>query len=112
MSIPDNDSFLYMNEKELFHFIYMKANKEQISRTFLTDNPDLFKPYVCAFFDEAGRDYLGHLNQDEIRELIDRSCMKNILENDYQILKTHFPSLTESDYKQKVAFTKDQFKSF
>lgn len=112
MSIPDNDSFLYMNEKELFHFIYMKANKEQILRTFLTNNPDFFKPYVCVFFDETGRDYLGHLNQDEIRELINSCNMKNILENDYETLKTHFPSLTKPEYERKVAFTKDQIKSF
>lgn len=112
MSIPDNNSFLYTHENGLFHFIYMKATNEQRLKIFLTDAPEYFKPYMCVFFDSDGREYLGHLNADEICELIDRCDMKELLNNNYETIKSHFPALTTSDFEEKVAFTKYQFESF
>ena len=92
-TILDNDSFLYAHNNKLYHFIYMK--KSPI--------------YECAIFDSDGDEHFGQLNDDGIRELIDVCDMKNLMENNYEVLKSHFPSLTRSDYEDKLSFTKLQF---
>jgi len=65
--------------------------------------------YECVIIDSGGDEHFGQLNDAEICELIHVCNMKNLMKNNYEILKAHFPSLTKSDYEYKLSFTKLQF---
>ena len=113
MYFNDYGAYLYLNQNRLYHFIYIKTTLHTAKKVFTTQDISLIKSFICVFYDDEGNNYLGHLNKDEIQELIKHCNMINILENynNNNILLNYF-NLSENDFNQFIYFSEEIIQYF
>ena len=104
--------FIYKHNDEIYHFVYIKITQEKLNDLFTTNKESIHQAYVCIFFDSNNKYYTGYLNKNEIQQLISQSYMINLLDNNYDYLKTVFPKLTKEKYQAKIFLTNEQFEYF
>ena len=108
--IPEKDAYIYLNEDNINIFLYIKLTKERLQNALLTYVDTDEKPYLCVFFDEDYRDYLGRGNEKEIKKMIEECSMKNILTTSYDELILSFNNLSRGLYEEIKSTCEKQLK--
>jgi hypothetical protein len=105
---PNSNGYVFLNENKIYDYLYLKLSPEKLQKALpISYENDINKSYLTAIF-ANGRDYLGQLSFEEIKEAVQKNNMVSILDNDYEYVKTCVPNLSLEDYEGKKTFFTNQ----
>ena len=107
-----NGAFIYHAENDSIDlFIYRKFSYQELTKilplSFKFGEIKKHHNYLIAFF-HNGADFVGSGTMIDIKKLILEKSMIDILNNDYQSIKTQGFNLQEKEFDGLVSFSKNQ----
>jgi hypothetical protein len=103
----NHGAYMYHENNRHILFVYAKLPYTVLSNAIPLSYKMDGGEYLIAYFD-GGRDYLGQSKYENICEIIEKSNMVDIENNDYEEVKKSLPELTEKEYNDNLVFCKEQ----
>lgn len=96
--IKKKDIYIYLHNSDIYKFIYVDVARKRLESILEKKINSDKKIYLCVFFDNRDKEYIGYLNEKEIISLVKNNSMISLLENSFEKLKQDFNNLTEKIY--------------